>query len=132
MNIKWIEGYEDLYAITRESKYHAIHRLVLCTFSPINVFKQVNHKDGDKLNNNLNNLEWVTPSENMLHAYKTGLNWSNPLYGEKHPNSKLTEKDVKMIRELHKEVAFNSYILARLYKVSRGTIQDVIHHRTWK
>jgi len=51
-----------------------IHRLVAETFIPNPYNKAcVNHKDGNKLNNCLSNLEWVTYSENTLHAYKTGL-----------------------------------------------------------
>lgn len=51
-----------------------IHRLMALTFLPsINGKNYVNHIDGNKFNNNLNNLEWVTPSENQLHAIKNGL-----------------------------------------------------------
>ena len=52
-----------------------VHRLVLSTFNPIDNMKNldVNHKDGNKLNNNLNNLEWCTRSENIIHSYKNGL-----------------------------------------------------------
>lgn len=55
-------------------KKHCIHKLLAAHFipNPENK-KQVNHKDGNKLNNQLNNLEWATPSENMKHAYKSGL-----------------------------------------------------------
>lgn len=51
-----------------------IHRLLGFAFisNPLNK-AFINHKDGNKLNNDLNNLEWVTHSENMLHAYNTGL-----------------------------------------------------------
>ena len=52
----------------------SIHRLVLKTFTDNKRDDlQVNHIDGDKTNNSLDNLEWVTGSENILHAYKTGL-----------------------------------------------------------
>lgn len=57
-----------------KKKYFNIHRLVAETFIP-NPKKmlQINHKDGNKLNNNVNNLEWVTPSDNTKHAYKLKL-----------------------------------------------------------
>lgn len=51
-----------------------IHRLVAETFLPNSEGKRsVNHKDGNKRNNHISNLEWVTDSENMKHAYRTGL-----------------------------------------------------------
>lgn len=50
-----------------------VHRIVLLTFNPISENKQVNHINGDKTNNNLENLEWCTDSENKVHAYKIGL-----------------------------------------------------------
>jgi len=53
---------------------HLIHRLVAKHFIP-NPYDhpQVNHKDGNKGNNSVHNLEWVTPQENLLHAFQTGL-----------------------------------------------------------
>lgn len=67
------------YQVVRLSKNNiqediGIHRLVAMAFIPNPENKaQVNHIDGDKFNNTLTNLEWVTPSENMKHAYRTGL-----------------------------------------------------------
>ena len=53
-----------------------VHRLVAMTFLPNpNNLEQVNHKDGNIYNNNVENLEWVTMSQNVRHAYKTGLNY---------------------------------------------------------
>jgi hypothetical protein len=57
-----------------DGKAHRIHRLVATLFIPNILNKpQVNHKDGNKLNNNVDNLEWCSNLENMQHAYRTGL-----------------------------------------------------------
>lgn len=57
-----------------KGKLYSIHRLLAQAFIPNPLNKpQVNHIDGNKLNNSLSNLEWVTVSENSVHALKTGL-----------------------------------------------------------
>ena len=67
-------GYVRFNALkNKKSKTLRIHRLVMEVFNPINSFMQVNHIDGNKSNNKLDNLEWCTDSDNKKHAYKTGL-----------------------------------------------------------
>ena len=67
-----------------------IHRLVALSFLGESNKKCVNHIDGNKLNNSLDNLERATHTENLIHAYdKLWRKWSMTwLFGEKHPNSK--------------------------------------------
>lgn len=102
-----------------------VHRLVAEKYVPNPENKpQVNHKDGNKLNNNADNLEWVTNSENRKHAVKNGL---HP-HGEC-PYAKLNWKAVEFIRN-HREMKQSE--LAELFSVSRATIRDVWNYKSWK
>ena len=59
-------------------KRHSVSRLVCSAFIKNSDNKPfVNHKDGDRLNNHISNLEWVTASENMKHSQDTGLSYFN-------------------------------------------------------
>lgn len=82
-----------------KGKYFKVHRLVLMAFVGVSDL-QCNHKDCDKSNNYLENLEWCTQSENMMHAYENGLITPSHVKGEDHGGSKLTESDVRRIRKL--------------------------------
>lgn len=66
---------QDGYKVIKiKGKEYKVHRIVAMAYIPNPENKpQVNHKDGVKSNNKVSNLEWVTNSENQLHAWKTGL-----------------------------------------------------------
>lgn len=108
------------------------HRLMLLIFAPIKNFNEmrVNHKDGNKLNNKLSNLEWTTPKENTTHAYKYHLCENN--IGEKHYNHKLTGDQVFEIYELSHLPDCNISELSRIYGVSRRTIGRIRDGESWK
>ena len=90
--------------------------------------KQINHIDGDRKNNRADNLEYVTQSENMLHAYRLGL--ESPTRGEAHGMAKLTEDNVHEIRRrlLRKET--NKSIAAR-FNVCQQTISMIATGKRW-
>ena len=103
-----------------------IHRLVAEKYIPNPENKpQVNHKDGNKLNNCVDNLEWVTNQENRNQAVDNDLQ----VTGERCSWAKLTEENVKEIRA---NPGYENEYWARKFKVSRGTINDVVNYRTWK
>ena len=108
-----------------------VHRLVAEAFvSQFNI--TVNHKDGDKLNNHPDNLEWVTRSENFRHAHENGLSPNPPKRkGEAANGAKLTEAIVLECRRRHAEGSVSLRALSREYGVCRATISCVIKRSTW-
>ena len=101
-----------------------VHRLVAEAFIP-NLYKkaQVNHKSGNKLDNYVDNLEWCTGSENMIHAYKTGLR-KLPI-GELNPNAKLSFLEKKEIKKLKSE-GLKIRDISIMYRVSKSEIYNII------
>lgn len=100
-----------------------VHRLVAEAFIPNPENKpQVNHKDGNPSNNNLSNLEWNTVSENVQHAFDTGLNFVPS--GIDNPNFKLTLEQVLYIKEVYKprDKEFGARALGRLLGVNHMSI----------
>ena len=109
-----------------------IHRLIAQAFIPNPDNKPfVNHIDGNKQNNCIENLEWVTGSENVRHAWQIGLNKSQK--GSKHHNAKLTDEDVKFIRENYNpnDSEFSARKLAKKFGVIHSTILNVLHKKTY-
>ena len=121
--------------ITGKTKSHLVHRLVAEKFIPNPDNKPfVNHIDGNKHNNSVNNLEWCTRNENERHAWKTGLKHDIATKGELHGMHKLSKNDVEYIRKHHVRNGGNIKTgeLARNFNVNPQTITDIVSERIWR
>lgn len=88
---------------------------------------QVNHKDGNKSNNHYSNLEWVTNSENQIHAHKTGLKKNgNQLW-----NGKFSKEDIEKIFALKKQ-GEKQYKIAEQMNTTKGTISEILSGKRYK
>jgi hypothetical protein len=109
-----------------------VHNLVAEAFiGPRPKNKEVNHKDADKHNNRVGNLEYLTPSANVQHAADFGL-MSRP--GEKHGMARLTEQQVKAIRKEYIPRVMPYRKLAAKYGVALSTVAGACGRssfRTW-
>jgi len=132
-----------------------IHRIVAESFlpNPYNL-PEVNHIDGNKLNNNVENLEWCTSKYNSVHAQRLGLNviseknkkvssenmkkWNNSKKGKEHclrngrSRRKLSEKQIHDILHQCKVVGKSAYSICKEYGVSKPTILRIVRGETYK
>lgn len=116
-------------AKSREYKSYFIHRLVATHFlANPKQLPEVNHVDCNRTNNVVTNLEWVTKEENIKHSFICG---SATNKGSKNPNSKLKEDDIKAIKQLHKTGRFYNTTIAKLFKISSSTVDNIINNITW-
>ena len=110
-------------------KHLYVHRLVAAVFIPNPENKpQVNHINGIKTDNNVPNLEWLTPKENMEHAFSKGLG----ACGERQWKAKLTLKQVREIRKLLAQGNLSLKEIGDIYGVNYRTIYNIKIGRTWK
>lgn len=90
--------------------------------------KQINHKDGNRQNNCVDNLEWVTPSENMKHAYRV-LGKRSYFSGLKSHSAKLSNQDISRIRELYASGKYSQKKIAIMYGASESSINSVVNNK---
>jgi hypothetical protein len=125
-------GYLKVELVDKDGnkKSRLVHRIVAMTYfeNPDNK-PSVNHKDGNKFNNDVLNLEWVTHKENRQHALSTGL--AKGMDGDNHPLKKLTSKDIITIIELILDGSDNETIGKR-YGLHPNYISLIRHRRRWK
>lgn len=122
-------GYYRLCLFGNKIKQVVVHRLVAQAFIPNpNNLSDVNHINGIKTDNRVENLEWCTRAENIKHAVSKKLH----NYGEKHGMAVLTEKKVLQIRKIYSLGLKSQRKLAFEYGVSRGCITGIIKKIKWK
>lgn len=113
-------------------KQFSCHRLMALTFiANPDRLKEINHRDGDKANFALDNLEWSTRKLNLQHASRMGLLRPNPARGEAAKKSHLTNEDVLAIRREYATGETTQRKLAERYGVDRYAIYAIVNRRTW-
>lgn len=131
------KGYEKIELVNDNDmkKKVFVHRLVAQAFIPNpNDKPQVNHKDGNKTNNKFYNLEWCTAKENTEHSIETGLtdfskfNYSR---GEATSKSKMTNEDVKELREMYDTGELTLRELSIYFNISITTVWNIVKRKTW-
>lgn len=139
-----VTGNELTHQINSEG-YHAIrlcidgkpfttfaHRLVAIAFIPNPENKpEVNHIDGNKDNNNLSNLEWVTSKENTAHAIAMGLKWYFGGKGEENGRSVYTEKQIREACKMMENPMNRPIMVSRVSGVDRFTLGKIKNGEIW-
>lgn len=118
-------------SIDGKCKTFSVHSLIAKAYIPNpDNLPEINHKDGNKENNTVSNLEWCTSSQNSVHALREGL--MVPAKGLATKNGRFTDEDIITIRNLYKSKQYSQYRIAEMYNVTRSTIQQIIEKKTYK
>lgn len=128
-------GYQHVNIKREDGRFRTslIHRLVLEAWvGPCPVGAVTNHKNGDKTDNRLENLEYCSQSENMAHACRMGLSPKPPTRrGTNAPKAKLCEQEVLALRELAAKGA-TIKDLASAFGITPSTASKIVLRQTWK
>lgn len=123
-------GYKSVILSIKNIKYKFyLHRLIATYFieKEDETFDVVNHINGNKLDNSLDNLEWTSQKGNSIHAWKTGLIDNK---GDNNGNSKLTWEDVRFIRDYHSAGCLQKDLCEAL-KISAATVSQIVNNKSW-
>lgn len=130
--IKQFVGKDGYLRTQIAGKTRTVHRIIANAYIPKEEGKDfINHKDGNKQNNCVDNLEWVTRSENLQHAYDNNLK-QRPV-GVRNGRCKLSVDDVLFIRKnyIPGDKEFGALALSKRYNVAPQTISAVISGQNW-
>ena len=117
---------------TIQGRVIQMHRAVALAFIPNPCgYDQVNHKDGNKKNNHVDNLEWCNSKINVQHSLKTGI--ANRAKGERCRTAYLNEQSIRKIRSEYKpHVRGLRDSLAKKYGTTAGNIKTIIAGKSWR
>lgn len=124
-------GYEQVKLCDNGREWNVrVHRLVAIAFlgNRSDTHTDVNHIDGDKLNNSASNLEWCTRGDNIRHAHANGL--ASDRKGESHPRAKLNEMQVRVIRRCVELGLPHGYI-AEVFGIHKSAPSHIASRRIW-
>lgn len=126
-------GYVKVRLVSPHSKRHtySIHRLMMENFYPKENMDQlqVNHIDGNKLNNHLSNLEWVTPSENVKHAFDIGLKTQQGKYNN---SNKYSEEIILKAIEMLKSKQYTGAEIDRQLGFCKDYANSIKREERWQ
>lgn len=117
---------------TQESRTASVHRLVMLAFvGEPPEGHEVNHKDGNKTNNHISNLEYMTHYENIIHSFRELNRMETVARGESASQAKLTEPQIIQIRERAAK-GETRRALGDEFKVSHVAITQIVNRKTWR
>lgn len=134
------DGYKNIGLILNgKTTEHRVHRIVASAFVPNPENKPyINHKDGNRENNNYDNLEWCTQKENANHSINVLHKWSSSKNQKRAAQQigikrrKLSMEDAREIRRLYENGGISCIKLGKMFGLSKPCILRIIHYKSYK